>query len=292
MSSAPGRSLGGTVVEDSLRGVGFTLPGEQCALVETQRPRRAPFTAVLAQNAWNVLPRAEFTRLAAPYPPRMVTRMRLRRLVSAMNLRRARHVVCLSEAMGDLVRASGVPGERVVVAPAYLALDMAEPATTGAEQAGEPYVLVPGTMTWYKDPQQALTTAAELGLAQVRFAGPDDGSGCWEDVQQVALAKGLRVSLETLGRDGMRRALREAALVVLPSRLESLGFSLGEALHHADRVVASALPAHVEAATWLGSSPAWLPDYDVVAAAPTTLRSGPDVLAHWVAVGEALGLRR
>lgn len=292
MSSTPRRSLGGTVVEDSLRGVGFVLPDARCALVETQRPGSKPFAAVLAQNAWNVLPRADFARLAAPYPSRMVARMRLRRVVSAVNLRRARHVVCLSEAMGELVRAAGVPDERVVVAPAYLALDMAEPATAGSEPAGEPFVLVPGTMTWYKDPQRALTTAAELGLARVRFAGPDDGSGCWEDVQRVATEKGLRVSLETLGRDEMRRALRDAALVVLPSRLESLGFSLGEALHHADRVVASALPAHVEAASWLGASPAWLPDHDVVAAASAAPHRAPDVRTHWVGVGEALGLRR
>ena len=98
MSSAPRRSLGGAVVEDSLRGVGFASPASGARLVETQRPGRHAFTAVLAQNAWNVIPRADFERLALPYPSRMLTRMRLRRVVAHVNLRRARRVVCLSEA--------------------------------------------------------------------------------------------------------------------------------------------------------------------------------------------------
>lgn len=298
MSSPPRRSLGGTVVEDSLRAVGFAVPGDGCALVETARPGRYGFTAVLAQNAWNVIPRADFDRLAAPYPSRMVARMRLRRLVAQVNLRRTRRVVCLSEAMADLVRGAGVPDDRVVVAPAYLAVDMtgsgASEPEPEPEPATEPFVLVPGTLTWYKDPQQALSIAVEGGYGRVRFTGPDDGSGCWQDVERRARGAGLRVSRETLGRDAMKQALRDSALVVIPSRLESLGFSLGEALTHAGQVMASALPAHLEAAAWIGSSPTWLAQQDG-SAAPTTTTDVPgeaDVRDSWVAVGEALGLRR
>ncbi len=203
-------------------------------------------------------------------------------------------MVCLSDAMADLVRGTGVLDDRVVVAPAYLALDMAgTAAVVEGTPAAQPYVLVPGTLTWYKDPQRALSIASERGFERVRFAGPDDGSGCWEDVQQVAGDLGLRVSLETLDRDAMRDALRDASLVVLPSRLESLGFSLGEALSHAHQVVASALPAHLEAAAWTGSAPTWLPEHEQPAIVPATTAPGAaDVHDSWVAVGEALGLRR
>lgn len=292
MSSLPRRSLGGAVVENSLRGVGFEFTAGRCALVETRRPARRAFTAVLAQNAWNVISRADFDRLATPYPPRMVARMRLRRMVAHVNLRRAERVVCLSEAMAELVQEAGVRADRVVVAPAYLALDMTRPSVRVSVAEREQSLLVPGTVTWYKAPAEALTIARERGLERVRFAGPDDGSGCWSDIEGRARRLGLRASRETLSRDAMRDALASAALVVLPSQLESLGFSVGEALCHASEVVASPLPAHREAAAWMGVAPTWLShvgERRVVAATPP---SEAAVRASWTHVGEALGLPR
>lgn len=294
MSSQPRRSLGGVVVENSLRRVGFDLVGHRSALVETQRPGSGRFFAVLAQNAWNVVPDKEFTRLASPYPARMVARMRLRRVVAAVNLRRAERVVCLSAAMADLVRGVGVPAQRVTVAPAYLAMDMVERGPAAPLSASQESVLVPGTVTWYKSPAEALSIAAAREIRHVRFAGPDDGSGCWADVEAGARQLGLQVSRETLSREAMREALASAALVVLPSQLESLGFSLGEALSHAREVVATPLPAHREAADWMGRAPTWMPEVSPRTAAEVapSLAREESVRACWMAVGESLGLRR
>jgi glycosyltransferase involved in cell wall biosynthesis len=279
------------LVESSLVGVGFASPGPGVAIVETRRPQRRPFDVVLAQNAWNVVRRDEFERLCAPYPPAMVRRMRLRRRVAAVNLRRARRVVCLTDAMADLVRRS--VRREVEVAPVWLPSDFVQLTATGRT----PYhdvALVPGTVTWFKNPAGALEAARALSMDSVVFAGRDDGSGCWPDVLERADSLGLTATRTTLSRQEIYDALACARAVVLPSRLESLGFSLGEALTLSSRVLASPIPSHREVASRIGRSPAWLTDRfasAVAGEAPSAL--DPDaVSASWSRVGEALGLDR
>ena len=174
---------------------------------------------------------------------------------------------------------------------------MTEPAGERSPSE-EPFVLVPGTLTWYKDPQQALSIASERGFERVRFAGPDDGSGCWEDVERVGSRAGRFASrCETLGRTrcGSRCATPRSWSCRAASR--AWASRSGRRWTTPADVVASALPAHIEAAAWMGSSPpgsrsptaASLP---ASAAPATAVPREPDVRASWVAVGEALGLRQ
>lgn len=290
------RSIGGAVVEESLRSAGYDLEVGEVALVETRRPRRRPFSAVLAQNAWNFVPASEFEGLLAPYPREMKPRMRMRRVVAGVNVARAETVVCLSEAMATLVR-SHQPrvAEKVVVAPVWLPMDFSSAALIDAPPQGD-WALVPGTVTWYKGSLDAINVARRLGLDRIHFVGDDDGSGCWHQIVRVAERSDIDVSRETLGRSEMLRAYLEAGAVILPSRLESLGFGLSEALALGRRVVATNLPAHLELAKRMRREPAWLPALSAVSTAPMTayppMLDKANVGAAWTVVGQALGLPR
>lgn len=287
----PRRSLGGEVVESSLAVAGYELNNPEVSLVETAIPKFRPFRVVLAQNAWNFLPEATFRAMASPYPLKMRIRMRQRRTVARVNVSRSQRVVCMSEAMAKLVEDYGVDSSKIRVAPAYLPLDMRIRATDNGTAEWTDEVLVPGTVTWYKRPQDALALAADRGFRRLRFLGPDDGSGCWQEVREIARSRGLLVSREVHSRAAMHEALTTASLVVLPSGLESLGFSLGEAIAHARKVVASPLPAHVEAANWFGVEPEWLGQKCNSDVKATNRRDG-DVRAAWEQVAHELGLSR
>jgi glycosyltransferase involved in cell wall biosynthesis len=198
-------------------------------------------------------------------------------------------VVCLTEAMADLVRRA--VRREVEVAPVWLPYDFTQLAATGGT-AYHDAALVPGTVTWFKNPAAALGVVRDLGLDRVVYAGRDDGSGCWPDLLERAEALGIAATRTTLSRQEMYDALVAATAVVLPSRLESLGFSLGEALTLSPRVVASPIPSHREVVSRVGRTPAWLTAGPIPAAtggAPAAL--DPDaVSASWTRVGEALGL--
>jgi glycosyltransferase involved in cell wall biosynthesis len=287
---APRRSIGGQVVEAGLASLGFDVVRPDIAMVETRVPGLRPFDIVLSQSPWNVLPRADFLRLSRPYPRVMRRRMWARRAVAAVNLRRARRVLSLTEANAEQVRRFS--GREVEVAPVWLPLDAlelsprprAEPTDRG---------FVPGTLIWYKNPAAALDVAKRRGIAELLFAGPDDGSGCWRDLELRAEAAGVRVSRTLLSRQEMYDELAAASAVILPSELETLGFSLGEAMCLAPQVLASPIPSHLEVAHQLGAEPEWLP-----AQGPEWQRAepvAPDAAAvrgSWISLGEALGLER
>lgn len=295
MSGAPRRSLGGAVVEQSLESVGFDVRRPDVAMVETRRPGSSPFSAVLAQSAFHVLPRHEFVALVKTYPAGMRWRMYARRAVARTNLRRAGHVVCLTEAMAQLVR-DAIPraSDRVVCVEALLPTDSLEHrhdvTTPGASL--EDTLLVPGTVTWYKRPELGLECAQALGLEKVLYAGPDDGSGCWQTVQERAAALGIRVDRQVLDRAAMLRAYDGASTVLLPSALESLGFGLSEALVRAAHVVASPIPAHKELAAAIGREPAWLPAVEGGSPNNAQRVTARAIRDSWQAVGAALGLDR
>lgn len=291
----PRRSGGGNVVEDSLRAVGFDVATPGVALVEAKRPERRPLSKVLVQNAWTVLPSEDFDRLAAPYPLAWRTRMLARRAVTRLNLHRADHVVCLTHAMGDLVRkATRTP---VHVAPVSAPMDIWAQGGNPPVAGHEDMVLVPGTITWYKRPQLALDIAARLGSKPretplVLFAGRDDGSGAWQRTQAEARRLGLDVAASPMTRTEMKAALRTAMVTVIPSELESLSLSLSEALMLSRRVIASSLTVHREIADAVGREPEWLETRlptDPPETAPASLTED-EARAAWVNVGRTLEL--
>ncbi|WP_151084281.1 glycosyltransferase family 4 protein [Nocardioides cynanchi] len=288
------RSLGGRVVEDSLARVGYSFrPAVQ--LVETARPRLRRAEVVLVQNAWNFLPAVEFRELARPYPSPMRRRMEQRRLLARLNTRRAERIVALTTPMAELAgRSTGRPVE---VSEVLYPLSLLDPADDHTGLPDEPFVLVPGTLTWYKDPVLALTVvAARPDLPRrVVLAGPDDGSGCWTEIQRVASTLGLRVTGGPVTAAVMRTALRRADAVIVGSRLESLGFSLTEALALAPgRVLASPLASHVTLAERVGRLPEWL-GQEPSGSSGAGLPSPPDpadLEASWDRLGTCLGLLR
>jgi glycosyltransferase involved in cell wall biosynthesis len=265
-------SPGGHAVSDSLAAAGY-LPDRRVALVETARPARRPHAAVVCQNAWNFLPRSDYSRLVAEYAPRRRALYLARRRVAALNTRRAGTNVVLSTYMRDLLADRG---RRTTLAEVTLPWDLCIGDDVAAAGAGpfpagsgatppvdRPFVLVPGTLTWYKSPAYALDLLARVPAAdrpQLVFAGTDDGSGCAEDTRARADAAGIDVWIGPAERPAMKWLLAHAHLTLLPSRLESLSFSMSEALLLSQRLAALPIPVHHEMAHRLGRQPAWLTD--------------------------------
>jgi hypothetical protein len=218
-----------------------------------------------------------------------------RRALARFNARRTPRVVALTESMAELTGES--IGRSVEVSEVLYPLSLLEPDQDPSALPDEPFVVVPGTVTWYKDPLVALAvTGARPDLPRrMVFAGPDDGSGCWAEVQRVAPALGLRVTGGPVTGPAMRAALGRAEAVILGSRLESLGFSLTEALALAPgQVIASPLAAHRALAERVGREPEWL-GQDAPPATGGGAPSPPvtdDVVTSWISLGECLGLSR
>lgn len=290
-------SFGGQVVESGLRAMGARPEAAaDVALVETATPRHRAFRAVLAQNAWNVVDAAEFDDLIGRLPPPHRRRVRMRRALAQVNVRRAGHVVCLSETMARWTRRIS---PRVVVAPVTVPVDLTTsigtaapvvPAGAGAPSGAE--ALVPGTLTWHKNPVAAVRPLADRGVRRIDFLGSDDGSGAWAAVRRACAERAVDGVRSSVDRDGMIAAVSGCGVVVVPSRLESLSLSLAEALVLAPDVIASRIPAHEELAERLGRQPAWLEADGTV-----TGRCGPRpeldpqrVRGQWREVAVALGL--
>lgn len=292
----PRRSFGGRVVEESLAAVGFRLPpAADVALVETVRPAMAPYRRVLAQNAWNVISSDERRTRLRTYPAAQRARFHARHQVTRVNLRRAERVVCLTHAMAELC----APWSKTVeVAPVTVPMDFLRARSSGSDLAPGT-MLVPGTVAPYKNPATALDVFAEveasLSLSTILFGGGDDGSGVWSAVQAYARARGIAVERRVLDRAAMRAALASAAVVVVPSGLESLSFSLAETLLLSDRVIASPIAAHREVAARLGRQPTWLGSQASSDVTPRRAWSETEIdglRAEWVHLGAALGLDR
>jgi hypothetical protein len=96
-----------------------------------------------------------------------------------------------------------------------------------------------------------------------------------------------------LNRTEMLGALQSAAAVAVPSGMESLSFSLGEALLLGKVVYATPLLAHREIARRMGRAPIWL-DMESHGSAPEPRVFAPTLLDgfrdEWRALGVALGL--
>jgi len=280
------------VVEESLEHVGYGFRRD-VQMVETARPRRRPADTVLVQNAWNFVPEGEFRELASPYPSRMRRRMVQRRRLARVNTRRAHRVVALTHPMAELTGQS--VGRPVEVCEVLHPLSLLAPDDDPRGLPEEPFVLVPGTITWYKDPLTAVTLVADRSDLPDRaiLAGHDDGSGCWSEVRRVGATLGLHVTGGPVSGPVMRTALKRAAAVVISSRLESLGFSLAEALALAPgEVIASPLASHRALAERTGRAPAWLGQEPSRPAAggPPVPPDPDDLRASWIRLGRCLGL--
>ncbi|MDZ5661157.1 glycosyltransferase [Nocardioides sp. zg-1308] len=268
-------SPGGYAVSDSLAAAGF-VADPRIALVETARPGRTPYDAVVCQNAWNFLPRDHYARLVTEYAPRRRALYLARRRVAAHNTRRARTNVVLSTYMRDLLAARG---RRTTLAEVTLPWDLctaddvasagagslraAASSATGLPPVHRPFVLVPGTLTWYKSPGYALDLLARIPAAErplLVLAGTDDGSGCAQDTRSRAAAAGIEAWIGPAERPTMKWLLAHAQLTLVPSRLESLSFSMAEALLLSPRVAALPIPVHGEMVERLGRRPVWLTD--------------------------------
>ena len=290
------RSLGGYVVEAGLAGAGYSWADHpEVALVETARPGRSAYETVLAQNAWNVIDRRTFWALLRKYPKRRWARYVSRRAIARVNMRRAGRVVCLTDAMGDLCR----PYARdIVVSPVTVPVDFLDRAEVQTDGQWADAVLVPGTVTWHKDPLAAFAVTAQLQkrglpIARIVFGGSDDGSECWSAVEEASRAAGLPASRQVLTREEMVVACASAAAVVVTSALESLSLSVAEALFLSPVVVASRIPAHVELAERLKRQPLWLHvdgRLDAGDPEPRALLTPDTLLAEWSDLGSALGL--
>lgn len=283
-------SFGGSVVVDSLQAVGFRVNTPGVELVETAGPKRRPADAVLAQSLWNVLPSREFKAALRPYPKSMQTRSLARRELARVNLRRAKKVVCLTNSMAESVQL--FTGRDVEVAPVCLPADAISTPRRALKSPGDGTALVPGTVTWYKRPDAALdwlTRRADPNVARVCLAGEDDGSGCLEYTALLAERLGFELIHHPLGRREMWNAILDAAVILLPSSLESLGFSLSEALWRGRKVVASSIPAHIEVAQRVGVAPTWISGAVSINPASGTIEPD-DIVEQWGRVGEALGL--
>lgn len=254
-------SPGGNVVTGSLAALGYHQPAS-VALVETAAPRRGRFDVVLSQNAWNFISRREVRELfGLGYTPRRRALYLARRAVARLNTRRAGVNVALSD---DMARLMSQQGLTPVVSRVTLPLELAQaPDTPGRPVEGVegPFVVVPGTLTPYKDADHAIDLLEQLEPSRrplLVLAGTDDGSGHQQRVLERLRASGVRHRLQPVDRDEMTWLLRHATATVIASRLESLSFSLAEALLLSRQVLASPLPVHREVAGRLGREPVWL----------------------------------
>lgn len=245
-------------------------PDASIALVETARPRRNAYSSVLCQNAWNFVPRRQFRELLAPYPLQSQVLYRARRVIAQVNVRRAERVVALSEYMGELVRSH--VGDKTLVRQADLTPELLDgtPRRPDWLPAGTRFVLVPGTITWYKRPHLALDLIDDPTTAVV-FAGGDDGSGCLQDLQRLAEASGRAHHVAMTTHAETLWLFENASVTYVLGQLESLSLSLAEALVLSRHVVASDIPVHREIAQRLGRQPEWVSGSGRRSSKPLTL---------------------
>lgn len=294
----PSRSPGGYLVDDTLESLGY-LPRPGVTLVETGAARRRSYDAVVCQNAWNFIPLREFIRLLRDYPTRSRLRYAARRVLAYVNVSRAGRVVVLTDYMRRLLEPKRC--DLVSTFRCYLPLDVFDAPTQrlpGVPE-GEPFWLVPGTLTWYKNASYVVDMVALMepdDRPLLVLAGTDDHSGCADSLRGRLEDLGLRHIVTAVDRSQMYWLLSNADATVIPSKLESLSLSLGEALVLSRRVFASRLDVHVEVATALGRTPHWLsgvPGRDLEALASRGANRGRVTSGSldqpWIALAKSLG---
>jgi glycosyltransferase involved in cell wall biosynthesis len=302
MTSEDRWSLGGDAVVQSLLTSGLTAGASGVHLRETARPTWVRPRAVLAQNALTVAPWSELGPIlrAATFTTKAKTAAMIG--VTSLNLRRAERIVVLSETMADYVRrAHPRRAGRVTVRPVTLPLDVLDhvPAPTAAR---DPVAAVVASVSPHKDLTttiRALARASSIvGFHEVIVYGQLDDRALGSRLVALAADLGLDLRTAVAGRKELLQALAGAAVVVVPSLLESLGLALPEACISTPRVAAAAVPAHIEGARRVHATVDWFAPGDVEAAAEAIVtaaeRDGTPapvpatVASEWRAVVDAL----
>jgi glycosyltransferase involved in cell wall biosynthesis len=294
-------SLGGDAVLRSLVDTGFSPDRPDVFLRETRLPSWSRPRVVLAQNALAVAngDLRNHVRRAG-----WVGRARLggKTWVAHVNLRRARHIVVLSDAMAGYVRrAIPAAAKRVIVRPVTLPLDLQEYAPD-EHTTREPVAVVVASISFHKDLDTIVRALARampaLDLRQAVIYGEVTDTMAAQRIPRLAaeLKVPLRTAITT--RPELLRALSRAALVVVPSLLESLGLALPEACIATSAVAASSIAPHRELASRLGAEVDWFEPGDVDAAVAAMLAASdrhdrpapvpPALASEWRAVADAL----
>ena len=275
-------SHGGTAVAQSLASGSprSYTPSHRSALVETALPRLSPLNVLVAQNALAVCPRDTLLDAMNGSPRAVMARLAVVRQIANFNVRRARHVVCLSQQMSELVSAA-VPcaAARIITAPVTLPISTIEALSVLPQvpQLRDTYVAVPGIVSRYKAIPTIVRALARIrpttGCDTIRICGPIADKTLVIELRDEATRLSLKVEFLTLTPDDLIPFLRDALVVALPSRLESLGFLLPESVAVGARIAATDIPAHRETALRLNASVAWFVANDASSAATALLAS-------------------
>jgi glycosyltransferase involved in cell wall biosynthesis len=258
-------SLGGNAVLASLAHVGLSesklRPRAYLTETELRLERTAP-THVLFQNAWTVIPWREASLLLQEYSIRRRVREVARRRIASLNGRRAGRTLALTRYMSDLVEARGLPPTWTIAVGTSIDLFDLEPMAASVGGRVGNFALVPGSVQPYKNPLGAIRYLASMesssALNAVVFAGPVHDLSLARSLDAAAKKIGLTPHFATYTRAEMKWLYSEAHVTIIPSRLESLNFSLGEALYFGQKVVVSPLAVHREVARSLNAQPIWI----------------------------------
>lgn len=161
--------------------------------------------------------------------------------------RHAQAVIVLTRRLATLVTRAGVPPERVHVIPSGVRGEWFD--GTGAAREGSRTVLFLGRLHRQKGVDVLLRAAALVPGVQVVLAGDGPLRPALEKLaDELGIADRVRFA-GFVDHDDVPGLLREAALLVMPSRYEELGTAVVEAMSCAVPVVASdigGLPEVVE----------------------------------------------
>lgn len=304
-----GSSLGGAAVHRSLNMVIEEPQVARVALCETAFPRLRGYEAVVVQNALTVIPLHRAFDLMAGTTVKGRARLVAIQSIAYANMRMSSKIVCLTSASATLV-AAHVPrlAKRIVTSPVTLPLYFAQepPRAPRHLHRGEgPYIVIPGAVERYKNLEFGVAVVAhavsDTSIREVRLVGPCPDRRLCETLLRLARNFGLRLRISSPGEDGFFEQIQRAAAVLLPSRLESLGFILPESLALGCRVAASDIPAHMEVAARLGQKPEWFNPFDLqlaVTALTRSIRSKPSearvdlqrIQNEWQAFACSLGI--
>lgn len=275
--------------------------GYDCSVTCTRLTETAPAGdggIVLVQNAWNFIPARELLARIRPYPLMMWPRILARRALSQTNVRTADVVVCMTEYMAQLV-SERFPRANIRVAKTVLPMDFISSAADAVEPTVSSNILVPGTVTWYKGSNDAARIArqfirSDAGSHSTHFAGPSDQSGCSRSVERTLRGTNWRIG--AVSRAAMFAAVRDARVVLILSRLESLSFSVAEAACGGAPMIVSDIPVHREVLHVLGATDVVFDDgrasYAEIPPGARVRLSLADAAQQWDKLATALELRK
>ncbi len=201
-----------------------TLPGSHPGNLSRLRALSRDFDLVAAHTS-----HAHQVALAVAAP--LVVHRRVdfrvgRSLLSRLKYRRAQGIICVSQAVADVVAAAGVPARRLHVVHD----GVAPPAAAPPAALGEgPVVLAVGALVGHKD-HATLARAAEGLEARVMVAGEGELRPSLEGTALILLGQ----------RGDVPALLARADVFVHPSREEGMGQAVAEAMFAGVPVVACA----------------------------------------------------